>query len=615
MAHNQFDDRHAATQGTGPGFTPLGKALSVILIGGFIIAGLAMMGYNPLSLFSRRQAATSSVPQVSGSLQGPVGTAATASRVALVPAPSDAPSNVGGSEIRFNVMGWNAQRGLVYANGGQRTTRGSIMERRRLKVNLVNQNDVEVTKTDMLKFAQALSQGESNPSVGAHFGIFMGDGTPAILAALNDQLAKYGEDYVAEVIGAVGYSRGEDKFMGPPEWKANPQSARGGVVSGYLRDGDWNIALYWLGINKLPNNPDERTYDPEALNWVAAPDYLKAADMYITGYCEERDVVIKGRRTGDRRKICVQGTVTWTPGDVNVARQKGGLVSILSTREGENAYQMPSIIVGLRKWNKANAAAVQNILVAASEGADQVRNHEAARRQAAELCAEVFNDPKFDWYKYADIQVERDRQGLQVELGGSAVANLADNMVLFGLNSGSANLFQLSYELFGKILVEQYPKEVPSFPPLREILNTSYLEAAISAAPVLTAAEAERTYTRSAPRTEIGRRSWDIRFKTGSAEFSPEATSALEALLRDIGVGQLTVDIHGHTDDVGDAESNMTLSRRRAQAVKTWLERQAPNNFPEGRVNIHAHGETQAYGETERDRMRSRRVEIVLAAQ
>ena len=73
----------------------------------------------------------------------------------------------------------------------------------------------------------------------------MGDGGAAFLKGLNDTLSKLGPEYRAKVIGSVGYSRGEDKFMGPQQWKDNPQAAMGGVVTGYLRDGDWNIALKW----------------------------------------------------------------------------------------------------------------------------------------------------------------------------------------------------------------------------------------------------------------------------------------------------------------------------------------------------------------------------------
>jgi OOP family OmpA-OmpF porin len=376
----------------------------------------------------------------------------------------------GKPEVRFYVWAWNAQMGLMLANGGKQAAAGSAMCKRGVNLKLIREDNTDQMQALMATFAEGLKKGEANPSAGAHFVAIMGDGSAVFLKGLNDRLRKLGPDYVAAVVGSAGYSRGEDKFMGPAAWKADPTKARGGLVAGVLRDGDWNIALKWLGDHKIANNPDETSYDPAALNWVAASDYIDAAQKYVSGFCAD----LKNTKTGKKEKHCVQGAVTWTPGDVTIAEKKGGLVSIVSTKE--NRMQMPNVIIGNKKWMSSNRELVKQMLAAIFEGGDQINKDPAALHRAAELSAQVYGEKDGAyWQKYFKPVVERDKQGASVELGGSAVNGYAENAQLFGLD-GKTNYFAATYTTFADIVKSQYPQLLPAYDPVEQVTDTSYLK-------------------------------------------------------------------------------------------------------------------------------------------
>ena len=581
--------------------TPLSKTLVTLLVLGAVGAAVYKNRDKLSQLAPEAEHQKSAVPPKAELPSDP----ALAAPVAAAPGCADKP------EVRFYHWAWNAQMGLIYATGGKQAAEGSLMCKNGVNLKLIREDNTDQMASLMATFAEGLKKGEANPAQGAHFVAIMGDGSAPFLKGLNDRLRKLGPDYIAQVVGSAGYSRGEDKFMGPAAWKQNPQAARGGLVAGVLRDGDWNIALKWMGDNGIANNPDETTYDPDAVNWVNASDYIEAAQKYVSGFCTD----LKNAKTGKKEKHCVDAVVTWTPGDVTVAEKKGGLVSIVSTKEYRS--QMPNAIIGSKKWMAANRKLVTGMLEAIFDAGDVLKKDEEALRRAAALSALVYNEKDGAyWFKYFRVTNQADKKGQMVELGGSAVNNLADNLQLFGMVPGSTNIFAATYTVFAEIVKSQYPKLMPAYYPVSEILDTSFVKEIAGGGQKASAAQADLpTFTGERVKQVVSRRAWDIKFASGSNKFLPEAQTQLRAMFKDLVVASGTVvEVHGHTDNVGSVDKNQKLSESRAFAVKKWLEEQSSANFPEGRVKVFAHGSAEPLeaNDTAEGRAKNRRVEIVL---
>lgn len=527
--------------------------------------------------------------------------------------PTDALSQIQGKSFNFEVMAWSAQNGLMFSNGGAQTTVGSLMEKNGVKANIMRQDDCNKMQQDLIKNAQDY---KNNPGgTTPLFVCIMGDGYPAFVAGLNSELDKIGSEYRAKAIFSMGKSLGEDKLMAPKTWRDNPQNARGGVVCAYLRDGDWNIVVKWCSDNNIPVNPDEKTYDPDAMNFIAANDFIDAAQKYIAGYTEERPVVKNGKKTGDKKTITVDGVATWTPGDVMIAENKGGIVDIVSTAEYRS--QMPNVMIGIDKILKDNRKDVDNLITAISEGGDQVKTYDNALKKACEINAKVYNEKDANyWYTYYKGDTKADKQGLVVKLGGSRVHNLSDNLELFGLAPGSANVYKSVYTVFGDIVSGLYPDLVPTYPKFEDAVDLSYIQDISSKNSNLTSADKVKYNANEGITNVISKKAWSIEFETGSANFTQNSLKTLEELYNQSTVASgLGIEIFGHTDNTGSKTTNMDLSQSRADAVKQWLMSKNPNLFPGtrfGKVLGRGDSEPVADNSSNSGRSKNRRVEIVL---
>lgn len=127
------------------------------------------------------------------------------------------------------------------------------------------------------------------------------------------------------------------------------------------------------------------------------------------------------------------------------------------------------------------------------------------------------------------------------------------------------------------------------------------------------AAPPRRVATTTAP-PGVGAASLSIRFATGSAALTPEAARSLDGLGRALSSPQLApfrFRIEGHTDTVGDAELNRSLSERRAATVQAYLATR--HGVDAGRLEAVGLGESQLLMPTADDTAEphNRRVQIV----
>lgn len=104
----------------------------------------------------------------------------------------------------------------------------------------------------------------------------------------------------------------------------------------------------------------------------------------------------------------------------------------------------------------------------------------------------------------------------------------------------------------------------------------------------------------------------NVLFNTGSAVLQSSSTAELKELFDYMKIKpDLHVEIAGHTDDVGEAESNMKLSQDRANAVRNWLIRRG---IAADRIIAKGYGETQpvASNATAEGKQKNRRTEVRL---
>lgn len=536
--------------------------------------------------------------------------------------PKDAPSTDVSSKglMRIAEYAWNGNAGMIVANGGPRTTEGSLMEAAGLNLEIVRQDMVGGLRDMQVKFVEEFAAGDEYPkSDKSAFAVsIMGDGVPFYITTTQKSLdEKFGKGkYHVQNIGAIGLSYGEDKLIGPKIWKDNPQSLKGAVISAVIGDGDWVVAVNYASANKINVNPDPTTYDADAVNFVAAPndDYIEAVKDLIksqkTGYTVPLKEVKAGKLTGKTLDRKIDGAVTWTPGDKMAFDALSGFTDVVSTKDFIN--QMATSVVVVKEWALQHEKQVVAMLKQTYTACNQIKQYDAWARKAAECVAKTYNFENADyWYNLFKGQ-KGTKDGLDYNIGGSRVFNYADAMQYFGITDGK-NRYKSVYEQVSTYLTDLNPcgfnetckDGVVGY---EDAVNLYFLKSVTD----VDAGKAEKvSYTENKTKV-MANGNWSINFATGSTAIAGSSKD-LETIYNLLNQAEETkLVIIGHTDNVGNPQSNMTLSKGRANAVVEWLTNRGISSDRFQTVDGKGDTDPIASNATDSGKAKNRRVQITL---
>ena len=522
---------------------------------------------------------------------------------------------------RIAEYAWNGNAGMIVANGGPRTTKGSILEGLGENLEIVRLDGVSDLRNMQIKFVEEFDKGNENPNADkSAFAVsIMGDGAIFYVATLQAALdAKFGKGkYHAQIVGAYGLSYGEDKIIGPRIWKDNPKSMEGAVISSVIGDGDWVVAINYAFANKLNVNTDPTTYDAHAVNFVPSKDddYINSVKELIasqkTGYTVPLKEVANGKLTGKTVNRKIDGATTWTPGDKLAFDNLSGFTDVVSTKDFVN--QMATTLVTIKEYALKHDKEVINILKAAYMGGDQIKNSDEWLHTASAAVAKTYNfeSPKY-WYDLFKGQ-KGTKDGLDYNVGGSKVFNYADALQYYGISDG-VNRYKSVYEQISAYLVELNPCDFnktckSGVVPYDEAVNLYFLKSIND----IQAGKTEKVDYSADKTTVMANGNWKINFATGSTAIQETSNADLETIYNLLIQAESTkLKIVGHTDNVGNPESNVTLSKGRANAVAEFLK---SKGIPATRFQvIDGAGDTQPVADntTAAGKAKNRRTEITL---
>jgi NitT/TauT family transport system substrate-binding protein len=365
-----------------PRFTPLGKILSILLIGGLIGLGAYMVlkdrtGTPGASAGGATAPASGDSPEVAEV------------QVEVPTLPPPAPVQIVDNTIPVEISEYAGYAGLIAANGGLEPNENSVF-----------------FKNHGFKVRLTVSEGENWAA--------LNEGKLAASVTTADVLAVYGKQFHVVVPAQIGFSRGADGLVVRTDVK-RINALKGRVIAtAQFTEVDFFIRYLaqeaGLEINAIGGV--DATPHPDRLNLIYTEDGFAAGDLFLS------DV-----KSGRNR---IAGAVTWEPKMSEIVEQSGGQAHLLTTNR--NLLIVADVLVVHRGFAEQQPKVVAGLVHGLLEGNRMVR-------EKPDAYLDVIGRA-FKW----------SRDDTRSELASVHLSNLPENLAFFSGEIDEAGSFGGIYQ-------------------------------------------------------------------------------------------------------------------------------------------------------------------------
>lgn len=338
----------------------------------------------------------------------------------------------------------------------------------------------------------------------------------------------------------------------------------------------------------------EMTPSHTFLLWLLEAGNLSYTDIVpvkVANAIDAADLFKKGK---------VDAAVVWSPDDADCIQKVPGSKILQNTKSA--SHIIADIFIAKKDFVNNNRADLENLLRGWFIGAGEINSSEQAKVKAAKILSQGLNMPQEFCYE---------------AINNVRLCNYGDNMAFFGLNTSYKGI--TGEQIYNK-MEEKYRSTgyiEGSIQNWRTISNPSLLQALSQFAQMPgQEAEGQKAFTEVTEEmktvTAISTKQVSINFPSGSYTIDENMKYIIDKEFLDIAksFANSRIRIEGNTDNTGSREANITLSKKRAQAVADYLIRE--HNFDKNRFVIIGNGPDKpvADNNTNEGRSKNRRTDF-----